>query len=361
MKKIYLVIACFLPLSCETALFPDPVGPEREIALQARILTTDTLHTIHAAYSLHDSLVSAADLTIACYVNGECVAVTSDSEAETDQWKTEKAWRAYRFRADIHPGDSVRIEATGRDGTAMAHVKAPDAPPAPEVSVEKISMTDGGGYDMTLFRFRVRVDDLPGQRNWYRLVALGRQVVDEYRPEGHPLYLPDWTEEGGWFRVLDKTIDIQVDNTKDPFLNPDGRAADSRNPDYLANQYNMFSDELFEDGTVNLTLEARVRAYFKINNLATYSICSYRRSIAALFDLQSLSREDYLNSRMLEMQYFSLTGIPYVDGLLSEDIVPPDNVEGGIGFVTVRSVSRAVCDFGERELPDGNIFDWPLE
>jgi hypothetical protein len=64
---------------------------------------------------------------------------------------------------------------------------------------------------------------------------------------------------------------------------------------------------------------------------------------------------------MLEMRYFSLTGVPYVDGLLSEDIVPPDNVEGGIGFVTVRSVSRAVCDFGERELPDGNIFDWPLE
>jgi hypothetical protein len=55
-----------------------------------------------------------------------------------------------------------------------------------------------------------------------------------------------------------------------------------------------------------------------------------------------------------------LTGVPYVDGLLSEDIVPPDNVEGGIGFVTVRSVSRAVCDFGAREL-EGGIFDWPLE
>lgn len=50
----------------------------------------------------------------------------------------------------------------------------------------------------------------------------------------------------------------------------------------------------------------------------------------------------------------------WVDGLLSEDIVPPDNVEGGIGFVTVRSVSRAICDFGEREF-DGDLFDWPLE
>ena len=360
MKKIYLIIACFLPLSCETALFLDPVGPEREIALQARILTIDTLHTVHAVYSTHDALEPAEDLTVACYINGECVAVTTDSEAETDEWKSETTWRAYRFRADIHPGDSVRIEAVGRVGTAIARVKAPDAPPLPVVSVEKISRKDGGGFDDPVYRFQIRVDDRPNQRNWYRMVTLGRQVVDEYRPEGHPLYYHDWTEEGGWFRVMDKTIDIQVDNTKDPFLNPDGRAADSRNPDYLANQYNMFSDELFEDGTVNLTLEARVADYFKINNLSTSSICSYRRSITALFDLQSLSREDYLNSRMLEMRYFSLTGVPYVDGLLSEDIVPPDNVKGGIGFVTVRSVSRAICDFGEREL-EGDIFDWPLE
>lgn len=356
MKKIYLIIACFLPLSCETALFPDPVGPEREIALQARILTTDTLHTIHAAYSTHDALETADDLTVACYVNGKCMAVTSDSEPETGSWGEEVAWRAYRLRADIQPGDSVRIEAIGRDGTAIARVKAPDAPPVPVVSVEKIPRKDGGGFDNPVYRFQIRVDDQPGQRNWYRMVTLGRQVVDEYRREDS--WYPWLTE--GWYRIVDKTIDIPVDNTKDPFLNPDGRAADSRNPDYLANQYNMFTDELFEDGTVNLTLEARVADYYKINNLSTNSVCSYRRSIAALFDLQSLSREDYLNSRMLEMRYFSLTGIPYVDGLLSEDIVPPDNVEGGIGFVTVRSVSRAICDFGERELQGGS-FDWPLE
>ncbi len=57
---------------------------------------------------------------------------------------------------------------------------------------------------------------------------------------------------------------------------------------------------------------------------------------------------------MMGMRYLFLTGVPYVEGLLSEDIVPPDNVERGIGFVTVRSVSRAICDFGEREL-EGDI------
>ena len=214
---------------------------------------------------------------------------------------------------------------------------------------------------MTLFRFRIRVDDLPGQRNWYRLVALGRQVVDEHYPEGHPHFLPYWTEEGGWYRIVDKAIAIRVDNTKDSFLNPDGRTADERNPDYLANQYNMFTDELFEDGAVTLTLDANAADYFKITELSTNSLCTYRWAIAALFDLQSLSREDFLNSRMLEMRNFSLTGVPFVDGLLSEDSVLPDNVENGVGFVTVRSVARAVCDFGEKELPYNEVFGWTVE
>ena len=204
MKKIYLIIVAFLPLSCETALFPEPVGPEREIALQARMMTTDSIHTVHAAYSLYDTLASAADLTVACYVNGECVAVTSDSEAETDTWHRERAWRAYRFRADVHPGDSVRIEAAGPEGTAMVRLKAPDAPPVPEVSVERIPVKNS--YDNSIFRFRIRVADVPGQRNWYRMVTLGRQVLDEHNPEE------------GWHRVVDKTITIPVDNTKDSFL-----------------------------------------------------------------------------------------------------------------------------------------------
>jgi hypothetical protein len=53
--------------------------------------------------------------------------------------------------------------------------------------------------------------------------------------------------------------------------------------------------------------------------------------------------------------------VPFVDGLLSEDSVLPDNVENGVGFVTVRSVARAVCDFGEKELPYNEVFGWTVE
>ena len=56
-----------------------------------------------------------------------------------------------------------------------------------------------------------------------------------------------------------------------------------------------------------------------------------------------------------------MTGIEFVDDLLSDDSILPDNVEGGIGLVTIRSVSRAVFDFGERELDGGDVHEWPME
>ena len=357
MRKIYIIAGLFLLASCETLLVPDPMGPERQIALQARLMTTDTIHTVHAAYSMHDALVQAKDLTIACYVNGECVAVTSESEVEEvgNYDERDAPWRAYSFRADIHPGDSVRIEAIGPAERATASVKAPDAPPVPEVSVERIpSMSGNRALDD--YRFRIHVKDQPGKRNWYRLATYQRQVVDEYRTAEYG-YRFGWQGEEGWYCLIDRTEVIQMDNTMDSMLNPEARTVDKWDKDYLANEYNFFSDELFEDGAVDLTLEAPVYPFFKVTNTASYPMCTYHGVFSALFDLQNLSREDYLNSRMQEMEHLSLTGVGIVDGLFSEDLVLPENVKGGIGLVTVRSISRAILILGDKY--NDLAFDWP--
>ena len=358
MKKIFFIAGLFMLASCETLLLPDPTGPERQIALQARLMTTDTLHTVYAAYSKYDSLEQAEDLTIACYVNGECVAVTSESVVgETERYSDKKAqWRAYTFRADIHPGDSVRIEATSPTERATASVKAPDAVPVPEVSMDVIPSEDGESY-LDWLRFRIHVEDQPGKRNWYRLSTSMRRVVNERHPAGivSPYY--DWTGDDSWHCVYDKTEDISMSNATDVFLNPDGRTVNKWTKDYLANEYNFFTDELIEDGAVDLTLETLADSICHLL-LSSYSVCTYHGSFYVFFDLQNLSREDYLNSRMREMKYLSLTDVEFVDGLFSEDLVLPDNVKGGIGLVTVRSVSRAVLFLGEKT---GDPFDWPEE
>ena len=69
-----------------------------------------------------------------------------------------------------------------------------------------------------------------------------------------------------------------------------------------------------------------------------------------------MSVRDFLNSRMLEMDYFSLSGVGLVDRLFSEDLVLPNNVDGGIGLVSVRSVTREEYNLGVYEVGFDNFF-----
>jgi hypothetical protein len=160
--------------------------------------------------------------------------------------------------------------------------------------------------------------------------------------------------------VYDKTEDISMSNATDVFLNPDGRTVDRWTKDYLANEYNFFTDELIEDGAVDLTLETSAYSICHLL-LSSYGACTYHGSFYVYFDLQNLSREDYLNSRMQEMKYLSLTDVEFVDELFSEDLVLPDNVKGGIGLITVRSVSRVVFMLGEEYHEGQADFGWPLD
>ena len=361
MKKFFIHIymlaaAVLLAASCETPLFIEPVGEECQTVLQARLLTSDSLHTVHASYSLHDSVIPADDLTIRCFVNGQLEAETSEASREHIEYDTTKDKRAaYRFRASIHPGDSVRIEAAGPHGVATARLKAPDALPAPEVTWDNEIRRTESGSTYSVIRFRINVNDIPAQRNWYRISARARQVVNEYDHSSYPIH-------EGWYKLIDREMDVDIDNTGDPLLNPDGREVEKWRKDYMANKHNFFTDELFEDGSNVLNLAGLASDYKYLTNMGFTSYCDYMVNISAIFDLQSLTREDYLYSRMLEMDNFSLSGIGIVDRLFSEDAVLPDNVDGGIGLVSVRSVTRVTCDLGTFNPDINSIFDydnWP--
>ena len=62
--------------------------------------------------------------------------------------------------------------------------------------------------------------------------------------------------------------------------------------------------------------------------------------------ISSLTRTDYLRTRLWEQNRFSLTGFYFFDQQFSEEMVYPENVKGGIGCVSVRSVSEVRLDLG---------------
>lgn len=342
MKKIYSAALFLLVLaSCETPIFIDPVGPDRELVLLSRMLTSDSLHTVYASYALHDNLVKADNLTVRCYVNGKMVAETTEQAED----------KGYRFKAMIQPGDSVRIEASGDGVRAVSSVKAPSAPALPDLDVENETVRLSDGSAAAVYNFKIKVRDIPGERNWYRIACSGRQIVDEFVSDDVPYAI-----HYGWARILDRQVEVSLDNTKDPLLNPDGREVEDWRKDYMANEYNFFTDELFEDGSNEFTLSGETRQYRNITNFGVSSRCEYKVTLSAIFDIMSMSCEDYLNSRMQEMDYFSLSGVGLVDRLFSEDLVLPNNVDGGIGLVSVRSVTRAEYNLGVYEVGFDNFF-----
>ena len=246
MKRILLLT---LPLlaACTRTLFPDPTGPEKMIALEARLSTADTLHTLYASYSLHDDVVPADDLTISCYINGEKKAETTDYEAYTTHAN------AYRLRADIAPGDIVRIVAVSPDGAAEAEAEV-TAPPAPLLErVEIDGDLSGVGLGKTLL-VRIRLKDTPGERNWFRMQLFRHQETFDVVKEEHL----------GPARALAArcghvTAEVFPQTEKEPLLNPTAsEPANQWDRDYFLNRHNFFTDELFTDGSY--TLQVRVAA-----------------------------------------------------------------------------------------------------
>ncbi|HAC41064.1 MAG TPA: hypothetical protein DCF48_05820 [Rikenellaceae bacterium] len=353
MKNTFLSLSVLcLAFSCQTPVFIEPVGPEKELVLQARLLTSDEQHTVYASYSFHDNCEPAEDITVSCYVNGQLVAVTSE-DTRLGQYRE----AAYQFKATIQPGDSVRIEAIGPDNRAVARTKAPEALPAiPDVTAEELTIYNDKGNVVTRFRFHIPVHDIPQERNWYRINTtchtIVRMYVSEEVHEKEPWY------PTGWSTLEENTLAIRHSNTKDPVLNPDGRESkDSYVDDYLSNPHHFFTDELFEDGSNEFILEASPYDYTQGARFSMSSGIQYQYTITAYFDIQSLSREDFMHSRMLEMDHFNLSGVSIVDDLFSEDMVLPGNVEGGMGLVTVRSVTRAPYEFGTYDCDVHNWYD----
>lgn len=347
MKRILLLT---LPLlgACTRTLFPDPTGPEKLIALEARLNTADTLHTVYASYSLHDDVVPADDLTIACYVNGEKKAETTEYEAYTTQAN------AYRLRADIAPGDVVRIVAVPPGGAANAEAEA-TAPPAPLLErVEIDGDLSGVGNGETLL-VRIRLKDTPGERNWYRLQLFRRQETVDVTCEEH--FGPSRNARCGHVAA-----EVFPGTEKEPLLNPTAsEPADQRDRDYFLNRHNFFTDELFMDGTYTLQVRAAA-ALFLLPELSSWTDTGdywdedsgkivrypmvYRTDREMVVRISALTRTDFLRARLWEQNRFSLTGFYFFDELFSEEMAYPENVQGGIGCVSVRSVSEIRQDLG---------------
>lgn len=236
------------------------------------------------------------DALLKLYVNDKLTALSDTlREAHDCHDSNSDAVMMIPFRAGFGAGDKVRLEVTADGMQASAESIAPE--PAEIVSVDTIPIIKtGGDRKMALTRIKVRVNDVPGIDNYYRIEAfvkysISRAYLDpgEFDPVG-----PRFLRKG--------TISVKLDNKAEPILYSGSHVDayyDPDDTDYYANEYNLFNDNAFRDKDM----------------YTYYNDCMFDNSLQGMSDFIPL--------------------IPY-----------PDNVNGGNGFVGALSVN----DF-EMELP----------
>lgn len=314
---IYSLFLC-MTLSCTTSLTYDiserPVVP----VLNA---VWDACEQEHIVYLCGSGPYAVTDIgdnaQVFCYVNDALVAEADSTWQEPVQDKG-FTLQAFRIRARIFAGDQVRLSVHLPEGDLLARATVP-APPS--IRVDSVSVA-GRDSSPSFFSYReysltLTLADPPGQENYYRL----------FTPSVHS---EAWmskscrkVEDRDWMYGLPiDTGDPIFQNSPTQFPKELGEELP-----FLSTQTDnfthVFTDALFP-GDRHAFLFSMDQERYK-----TYTYAS-RVKYLVRFRLGTLNRETY--------QYMVATNAAATAKLdpLSEPVIMPENVEGGMGFFALQ-------------------------
>lgn len=256
------------------------------------------------------TLVSNGSVTV--YVNGEKKEV---SESKIVLWNSTDSMKVCRLRTVFHPGDRVRLEATAEDGrfNAWAEVEIPRP-------IEKIIRVDTlltrlkiGYYMQDCMRYRITIDDLPDEKNYYQLAIQEKSYTVDLQTG-----IRDSTPfESSYTEII---------NQEDIVLT-DGHLTTADDEEFgildmtIQNVRNIFTDSRFEDGSY--TLNVYTYFYDYKNRYEKVHI-----QTDGVIHILSINKADYRYMRAMNC----LDSENYNDTFM-EPVIVPQNVEGGLGFV----------------------------
>jgi len=319
--------ACTNPL--ETRFEQDP----ELIILNAMFRTDDSIHVAWLSRGLIDDVLPLPDAQLRCYINGELaeegVLVPQDEYYYASR---------YEFTSRIQPGDEVRLEAVNGSLRASATATAPQA--AQLVAVDTTYLDFSPYFKEITYpgpiACNLKLQDLPGQSNWYRLSVL----YEEYDSDR------DWSG-------LKETWEQHYVNfgfLQDPIL------SDSSRPDqgdrvtfmYLlgdgeSNTYCFFQDTPFADTTADVEIHVPDfgRGFFNETQ---------HHRLSLKFALLTIPEEEY--DYLLQVKKSLYDSSDY--GPLREPVHVPGNVNGGLGFFSVESASTITLRLPERDYSSGS-------
>ena len=344
-KTLPLLTLSFLVVSCYEEIIMPAWNDEPVAVMNAQLNTLDSTHTVFLSVSQKSRVLALSGADVQVFVNG---SLTSKAEERPADYSGQRE-TAYSFNAVFRPGDEVRIEARQGTTALTATVTAPLAATISSIDTSTVQMTYLGESE-TYLQAKMTFQDLPGS-SFYRVYG---RVADEFTyldEDGNPV--PDYAgiaETGLW-----------IETGFDPIISEGAGKTGGTDLTALltdSNSYNCFSDSPFIDR------ECTIRPLFYHSTFEfgdwyygtyvpdwmqddidweTLSSMSRRIHRRAIVQLRSLDISQYHYLKALENLDTFGTEMTF----LVEPTTLPSNVEGGLGFVGLETVSEVV--FYEKE------------
>ena len=347
-KSIPILMTAFLVAGCyEEILIPtedkDPV-----LVMNAQMDNLEETHVVRLSVSRLSKVEPLRGASVKAYVNGNLVAEAVEM-ADANAWNH----TAYAFQAVFSPGDEVRLEATKDAFNASATVIVPPAAAIASVDTSSVRLTYLD-YTSDYLQLKARFQDIPGD-SWY---GVDQRISDtwEYLDEDGNV-IPEYTAVSNSFGSIETGFDPVISEGSGKTSGSDFAALLS-----VENTYNCFSDGPIAGEECTL----RVMTYPWAVYLSEFG---YGRpipdslvnnpdawSILAELPFPRVRRECFFRLRTLDFsQYHYLKALNNLEtfgtemNFLVEPTTLPSNVEGGLGFVGIETVTEMCYARFERQ------------
>lgn len=313
MKKYILLPLMLMATACLNDIKYSPKDIEPKIVINSIMSTGDTVHRVFVSISNHKNVLppESGKLSLRVTVNGEPVS----SAEKKDPYGRVKTFKEFQFKAELGPGDKIGIVADY--GRLQASAECTALQPA---SISKADTLSGKtvieGENKDVMRFRVRLKDRQGEKNWYR-ITMGRKNEAFLDNEGEKL-----SESETLINIIGK----------EDYLLDDGTANETNDLFWMTspNKYKVFNDSQFADSEYDMKIMALTS---DIMGSSFDKFPSYDEFYLHTHININLMSIDEMTFKYLK-ELSALTSDDY-DTFLMEAINLEQNVKGGLGFVSI--------------------------
>ena len=347
---ITILISALGFVACENTIRYEYDPSDGKITILGQLSTTNSKHNLFLSMSYPDRIDSLPGAKVECFVNGArsvAKAIPAGYTEELVDWKTGETqlvpnrfpYTRYEFEANFKPGDKVRIEASKGNLNAWTELVVPK--PGTIMSVDTATVVksfvyqdiDGTDtYEQEYLEFTLRLRDVQGEDNYYSMNG-DMTTVTSLSSDGEGETRVD--TEGPYWLDYETFHDLILE---DGYSSGMGELFEDLLP---VNSTHCFSDKMFKDS--DATVRFYIPSYY-FKSRYYYFFEADRAEINRFLNLSlnSFDRSFYNYLRALNnMDTYGYDVSPII-----EPTMLPNNVNGGMGIVSIAAESTVEMIFG---------------